>query len=132
MAFKDKFRDENRPENEYALFHGSDLKSIQNICRFGFNRSFCGRNATNYGKGVYFSTRSIYSNNYARIHPGRKYMIRALVLVGDTVLGSENMQTPPENLTTKRPYDSTCNGNESIFVCYHDGQCFPQYVLSYD
>ena len=39
----------NPPEtrNEYLLFHGSDNESIESICKFGFNRSYCGKNGIN-------------------------------------------------------------------------------------
>ena len=37
------------------LFHGTDEDTVEKIVQQGFNRSFAGRNATAYGKGVYFA-----------------------------------------------------------------------------
>merc|ERR1712196_535165 len=37
------------------LFHGTDEATVPKIIEMGFNRSFCGKNATRYGKGVYFA-----------------------------------------------------------------------------
>ena len=37
------------------LFHGTDQDTVPKIYQQGFNRSFCGKNATMYGKGVYFA-----------------------------------------------------------------------------
>jgi hypothetical protein len=37
------------------LFHGTDEDTVEKIVQQGFNRSFAGRNATVYGKGVYFA-----------------------------------------------------------------------------
>ena len=37
------------------LWHGSNAEVVDKILQQGFNRSFCGKNATAYGKGVYFA-----------------------------------------------------------------------------
>jgi poly [ADP-ribose] polymerase 10/14/15 len=37
------------------LFHGTDEDTVKKIVQQGFNRSFAGKNATVYGKGVYFA-----------------------------------------------------------------------------
>ena len=47
----------NRVERVW-LFHGTDEDTVPKITSMGFNRSFCGKNATAYGKGVYFATNS--------------------------------------------------------------------------
>jgi len=39
------------------LWHGSNVETVGKILNQGFNRSFCGKNATAYGKGVYFAVR---------------------------------------------------------------------------
>merc|ERR1712167_489021 len=44
------------------LFHGTDQDTVPKITQQGFNRSFCGKNATAYGKGVYFARDSEYSS----------------------------------------------------------------------
>ena len=36
------------------LFHGTNVEVMDKIMQQGFNRSFAGKNATAYGKGVYF------------------------------------------------------------------------------
>lgn len=37
------------------LWHGTNVEVMDKILQQGFNRSFCGKNATAYGKGVYFA-----------------------------------------------------------------------------
>lgn len=37
------------------LWHGTNIEVMNKILQQGFNRSFCGKNATAYGKGVYFA-----------------------------------------------------------------------------
>ena len=46
---------------ERSLFHGTDEDTAPKIVAQGFNRSFCGKNATMYGKGVYFAKEAEYS-----------------------------------------------------------------------
>ena len=43
------------------LFHGTTVEVVDKILQQGFNRSFCGRNATLYGRGVYFARDACYS-----------------------------------------------------------------------
>merc|ERR1712226_546153 len=42
------------------LFHGTDELTVPKIIEMGFNRSFCGKNATAFGKGVYFARDASY------------------------------------------------------------------------
>ena len=51
------------------LFHGTDEDTIPKIVQQGFNRAFCGKNATMYGKGVYFARDSSYSAQLAYSRP---------------------------------------------------------------
>ena len=43
--------------NEKRLFHGTAKATMPKINRNSFNRSYCGKNATAYGKGVYFAVK---------------------------------------------------------------------------
>ena len=52
-------RNEPGTINERFLFHGSDASSIDSICRFGFNRSYCGKNGI-HGHLKNFSMLEIY------------------------------------------------------------------------
>merc|ERR1712025_807534 len=51
---QDNTKTQSRFERAW-LFHGCHPDVVPNIMQQGFNRSFCGRNATAYGKGVYFA-----------------------------------------------------------------------------
>lgn len=115
-----------------TLYHGSTEESLMKICRFGFNRSFCGKNGVLYGQGVYFALNSSYSDSYAqKSSNGFKCMIRAKVLIGEACIGRSDMKTPPERPDNRGPYDSTTDSSRSIFVCYHDNQCYPEYLITY-
>ncbi|KAI8787950.1 poly [ADP-ribose] polymerase 14, partial [Biomphalaria glabrata] len=122
---------ENHP-NERKLFHGTSASSINQINEIGFNRSFCGKNGTAYGKGVYFATESSYSTNYAEPdHRGKRYMYRARVLTGQFIATSPETKCPPKKPGTNRPYDSGGNKNQGIFVIFHDAQMYPEYLITY-
>lgn len=132
QVHKERFLKENKNVNEMSLFHGSSEESLLKICRFGFNRSFCGKNGTSYGQGVYFAVNSSYSNSYSiQSSSGFKSMIAAKVLVGESCLGNSSMRTPPERPDNKGPYDSTTDPSKQLFVCYHDNQCYPDYLITY-
>jgi hypothetical protein len=40
------------------------------------------------------------------------------------------MKVPP-NKPNGEPYDSTDDSKGEIFVCYHDNQCYPEYIITY-
>ena len=72
------------------LFHGSNFEVLDKILQQGFNRSFCGKNATMYGKGVYFARDAKYSS--ARLYSvpdwqGRQYIMACRVVVGEFCRG---------------------------------------------
>ena len=87
-----------------------------------------------YGQGVYFATSATYSDRYSiefQHNDSRaKKMILAKVLVGETSLGMSNMKVPPRKQNGEQ-YDTTCDPDRSIFVCYNDNQCYPDYVITY-
>lgn len=129
--------DPNKPA-ERVLYHGTNETSAKEICHSGFNRSFCGKNATLYGQGVYFAVESEIS---ARDHysppnkEGKKFVFVARVLTGEYTVGKENMRTPPimENSgSVPRRYDSLVSSmkNPAIFVIFNDTQAYPEYLIT--
>jgi len=97
--------------------------TIPKICATGFNRSYCGKNAVMYGKGVYFANNSLYSNRYS--HPdtkGVKRMFLCRVAVGEFCLGTDGMTAPNErNAKTHILFDSTTDNMDpakrDVSVC---------------
>jgi poly [ADP-ribose] polymerase 10/14/15 len=126
-----------RRAKEKRLFHGTERDTIPKINRNSFNRSFCGKNATAYGKGVYFAVDASYSIDDKYSHPdsqGNKYMYLARVVVGDFCVGDDTMNVPPplpgnSNLLL---YDSTVNrlNQPAMHVIYHDAQAYPEYLIT--
>jgi len=142
-----------RGENDDWLFHGTNSEVLPKIIQQGFNRSFCGKNATFYGKGVYFARDSAYSckPHYAQKDSrGHQYMLLTRVVVGAFHEGRKDILTPdlryPELDVL---FDSTCKGfkvgfsdtswitqddradDPQIYVTYHDAQAYPEYLVKF-
>nr|XP_027807146.2 protein mono-ADP-ribosyltransferase PARP10 isoform X2 [Marmota flaviventris] len=122
---------------ERVLYHGTSASAVPDICAFGFNRSFCGRNGTLYGQGVYFAKRASLSVQDRYSPPdadGHKAVFVARVLTGDYAQGRRDLRAPP-----LRPsghvllrYDSAvdCLHQPSIFVIFHDTQALPTHLIT--
>ncbi|XP_058035038.1 protein mono-ADP-ribosyltransferase PARP10 isoform X2 [Ahaetulla prasina] len=122
---------------ERILYHGTTEQSSHEICQHGFNRSFCGKNATHYGHGVYFAVKACLSarDQYSPRSPdGNKYIFVTRTLVGDYTAGNASMRVPPlrEGDATLRRYDSTVDNprKPSIFVIFNDTQAYPEYLIT--
>ena len=103
---------------------------MDKILQQGFNRSFCGKNATRYGKGVYFARDASYSAYPTYAVPdnkGHQYMMACRVVVGEYCRGKNDALTPDiRDAKHHSLYDSTVGllgndtmSNPSIFVTYH-------------
>ena len=107
------------------------------INRNSYNRSFCGKNATAYGQGVYFAVNASYSISDAYSRPdeqGNKYMYLARVLAGEFCKGDSSMRMPPPQSSESDLllFDSTVDRLEqpSMHVVYHDAQAYPEYLIT--
>ena len=108
------------------LFHGTDEDTVPKIASQGFNRSFCGKNATMFGKGVYFARDASYSSSTTYSRPngkGIQHMFLCRVVVGAYTQGVRDALTPDVR-NGNLLYDTTVNDMYSpgIYVTYHDAQ----------
>lgn len=119
------------------LWHGTNSEVVDKILNQGFNRSFCGKNATAYGKGVYFARDASYSSHPMYSVPdaqGNQYMMACSVCVGEFCQGKHDALTPDvRDPRSHSLYDSTVNSmtNPSIYVTYHDAQAYPEYLITF-
>ncbi|KAK3085052.1 hypothetical protein FSP39_023555 [Pinctada imbricata] len=120
------------------LWHGTTANTIQQINRRGFNRNFCGKNATSYGEGVYFAKSSSYSIKDKYSVPdenGYKYVYLCDVLVGKYTKGSKGLRDPPaiDERHQHIRYDSVVDREQdpSLFVIFHDTQAYPKYLIKF-
>uniref|UniRef100_A0A1A7XRH0 Poly [ADP-ribose] polymerase n=3 Tax=Iconisemion striatum TaxID=60296 RepID=A0A1A7XRH0_9TELE len=125
------------PVIERTLYHGTSETSVKEICVHGFNRSFCGKNATVYGQGVYFAVNSALSVQDQYSPPnvdGYKFIFVSKVLTGDFTKGCHSMKTAPLKETGDIPlrYDSVTDDitKPTMFVIFNDTQAFPEYLIT--
>lgn len=116
------------------LFHGCDDATVPKIIQQGFNRSFCGKNATYYGKGVYFARDASYSCNKTYARPdsnGIQHIFVVSVLCGWSCQGVRDALVPAVR-TGNILYDTTVDNpdNPGMWVTYHDAQAYPRYLLA--
>ncbi|XP_023376075.1 poly [ADP-ribose] polymerase 10 isoform X2 [Pteropus vampyrus] len=129
-------RCDRRPA-EHVLYHGTSAQAVTDICTYGFNRSFCGRNGTLYGQGVYFAKRASLSVQDRYSPPnadGHKAVFVARVLTGDYGQGHRGLRAPPLRAPghVLLRYDSAvdCLRQPSIFVIFHDTQALPTHLIT--
>jgi poly [ADP-ribose] polymerase 10/14/15 len=119
------------------LWHGTNVEVMDKILQQGFNRSFCGKNATAYGKGVYFARDASYSSYKTYAQPdsnGNQYIMACRVVVGEYCRGTMDALTPNiRDAKSQSLYDTTVGlltgdtmPNPSIYVTYHDAQAYPE------
>ncbi|XP_030203508.1 uncharacterized protein parp10 [Gadus morhua] len=124
-------------EVERTLYHGTSESSVKDIYLHGFNRSFCGKNATVYGQGVYFALNSALSvaDQYSPPNAdGHKFVFVAKVLTGDFTLGCSSMKAAPLKESADIPlrYDSVTDNlsKPTMFVIFNDTQAYPEYLIT--
>lgn len=137
QAKKNEINDSNKGQNnELQLWHGTSEDVVDSINQYGFNRSFCGKNATKFGQGVYFAVDAEYSCRRLYSKPDgngvqRIYFCR--VLTGDYEQGDEDMRVPPINTSKGRNFrfHSVVDNmrKPSMYVIFHDSQAYPEYLI---
>ena len=122
-------------QNEMTLWHGTGADTLESINQSGFNRSYCGKNAVVYGRGVYFAKNFCYSAHNQYSPPdanGYKHIYQCKVLTGEYAVGNTAMIVPPANPgNAAKKYDSTVDNPTAptIFVIFYDTQAFPEYLI---
>ncbi|NWZ96911.1 PAR14 polymerase, partial [Nesospiza acunhae] len=124
--------------NERLLFHGTSQESLTLINKQGFNRSYAGMHAANFGNGTYFAVNASYSANDFYSKPdvnGKKYMYLARVLVGEYSLGRKGSITPARKNVSNSVdlYDSSTDNvsQPSMFIIFNDIQAYPEYLITF-
>ncbi|XP_073501791.1 protein mono-ADP-ribosyltransferase PARP15-like [Phyllobates terribilis] len=125
-------------KNIRRLYHGTHPNAIGNINRDGFNRVYCGKNATAYGRGTYFAEHSRYSCNDTYSYPdadGTKYIYQAAVITGRYCKGDPSYKEAPhvDGDPNKGRYDSVVDDvtNPKMFVIFHDDVAYPEYLITF-
>lgn len=119
---------------ERKLFHGTD--EDEKIILHGFDRSFAGKNATVYGRGVYFAATARYSDSYALPNiNGHRRVFLADVITGYYCQGNSSYISPPVRQSGMKNdlFDSVVNDvqNPNIFVIFKDASAYPTHLITY-
>ncbi|KAL4231262.1 Poly (ADP-ribose) polymerase [Mactra antiquata] len=140
QAKKDQLNSQNPKgtQNERKLWHGTAPEAVDNINAHGFNRSYCGKNATVHGDGVYFAVNARYSASHTYSRPdsaGIKRMYYCLVLTGEFTRGSGGMRVPPKKAGQNDTalYDSVVDNvnGPGMYIIFHDTQAYPEYLVHF-
>ncbi|XP_023671068.2 protein mono-ADP-ribosyltransferase PARP12-like [Paramormyrops kingsleyae] len=119
---------------ERLLFHGTDSKHVDAICKQNFDWRICGTHGTAYGKGSYFARDAKYSHSYTSSSE-LKTMFVCRVLVGEYTRGSQTYVRPPSKDGGDTIFYDSCVDdvkNPSIFVVFEKHQVYPEYLINYD
>ncbi|XP_039891317.1 protein mono-ADP-ribosyltransferase PARP11-like [Simochromis diagramma] len=133
---------------ERRLFHGTDIKNVDYICKYNFDVRLVGQHAHVFGKGIYFAKHAALADVYSKssskplpvyggkaqpVHSGEtKIIFLARVVIGKSVAGQSHFQKPdhgsPENL-----HDSCVDdvSHPRIFIIFDPNQIYPEYVIQY-
>ncbi|XP_010157747.1 PREDICTED: poly [ADP-ribose] polymerase 14-like, partial [Eurypyga helias] len=124
--------------NERLLFHGTSWESLTLINNHGFNRSYAGMHAANFGNGTYFAVNASYSASDTYSKPdvnGKKYMYLARVLVGEYSRGTRGSITPAAKNASNSIdlFDSSTDNvrQPSMFIIFNDIQAYPEYLITF-
>ncbi|XP_042748413.1 protein mono-ADP-ribosyltransferase PARP14-like, partial [Lagopus leucura] len=124
--------------NEKFLFHGTSAESLTFINNYGFNRSYAGTHAAQYGNGTYFAVNASYSANDTYSKPdanGKKHMYLARVLVGQYSQGTQGAITPAVKSVGNSVdlFESSTDNvnNPSMFIVFNDIQAYPEYLITF-
>lgn len=129
--------------NEKRLFHGTSQTAPEKIYKSEKGFDFRYGNRGLWGKGAYFAVNASYSDKYAYKHGGKKQILLALVLTGESTTCPQNnsMTTPPtkpnsmqdENMFVDENYDSVRGhtGGSEIYVVYDHDKAYPAYLITY-
>ncbi|XP_053407780.1 protein mono-ADP-ribosyltransferase PARP14-like isoform X2 [Mercenaria mercenaria] len=137
---KKQLEGQNPPntQNENFLWHGTAEDAVDSINAHGFNRSYCGKNATALGNGVYFAVQAAYScgDTYSRPDSsGMKRMYYCRVLTGEYTTGQSGMRVPPAKPSggNNAIYDSVVDNvnTPGMYIVFNDTQAYPEYLVTF-
>ncbi|EGG21867.1 hypothetical protein DFA_01753 [Cavenderia fasciculata] len=137
VHMKNRFKLNEKDDNETLLFHGSRQNDPKLICfsRDCFDFRF-GSEGGSYGPGSYFARDASYSNSYAfASKDGGKQFFLAKVLLGESItIPPTKLHLPPlKPNTTYDRYDSVKgNSGGEIYIVYDCKVSYPYYLITYN
>lgn len=145
---KQLMRIQRRELEERRLFHGTEVKNVDSICKYNFDVRLAGQHGHLYGKGIYFAKHATYANKYSReskdpllLYGGEtrgvhgeytKIIFLARVIIGKSNVGQKHFQKPDHG-SSENCHDSCVDDNKhpSMFVIFDPNQIYPEYLIQY-
>lgn len=133
---------------ERRLFHGTNSKNVDSICKYNFDLRLAGQNGHVFGRGIYFASHATYADKYSTksldslplygqekdggLTEYSKIMFLARVMVGKSNTGESHFKTPDDG-NLKSSYDSCVDDttHPKIFVIFDPNQIYPEYLVQY-
>ncbi|XP_022605370.1 poly [ADP-ribose] polymerase 11-like [Seriola dumerili] len=132
---------------ERRLFHGTDIKNVDSICKYNFDVRLAGQHGNVYGKGVYFAKHATYADKYSKsstdplpLYVGgtgsvlrdTKIVFLARVMIGKSIVGQSDFRKPDDR-SPENSHDSCVDVKKhpNIFVIFDSNQIYPEYLIQY-
>ncbi|KAM6961891.1 protein mono-ADP-ribosyltransferase PARP11-like [Tautogolabrus adspersus] len=131
---------------ERSLFHGTEIKNVDTICKYNFDLRLVGQHGHAYGKGIYFAKYATYADIYSQSSTdplplciGRtlrgqhtKIIFLARVMIGKPIVGQTHF-LKPDHGSLENTHDSCVDdiNNPKIVVIFEPNQIYPEYLIQY-
>ncbi|XP_069020891.1 protein mono-ADP-ribosyltransferase PARP11 isoform X2 [Embiotoca jacksoni] len=134
-----------REIQERRLFHGTEIKNVDYICKYNFDLRLAGQNGHVFGKGIYFAKRASFADKYSaesldplpmnglNQYAGRtKIQFLSRVMIGNSNLGNSHF-IKPDHGSSENSHDSSVDdiSHPNIFVIFDPNQIYPEYLIQY-
>ncbi|XP_040886073.1 protein mono-ADP-ribosyltransferase PARP11-like isoform X2 [Toxotes jaculatrix] len=119
---------------ERRLFHGTDAKNVDSICKYNFDLRLAGQHGHSYGKGIYFARHATYADKYSNggIFQDTKIIFLARVMIGKSTVGKSHFRKPDDGCSENCHYSCVDDINHpKIFVIFDPNQIYPEYLIQY-
>ncbi|XP_020508533.2 protein mono-ADP-ribosyltransferase PARP11 isoform X1 [Labrus bergylta] len=131
---------------ERRLFHGTEIKNVDTICKYNFDLGFAGQNGHVYGKGIYFAKHATFADRYSRRSTDplplcgdltqhgeeTKIMFLARVIIGTPIVGQTHF-LKPDHGSLENTHNSCVDdiNHPKIVVIFDPNQIYPEYLIQY-
>ncbi|XP_041820112.1 protein mono-ADP-ribosyltransferase PARP11 [Chelmon rostratus] len=133
---------------EKRLFHGTENKNVDSICKYNFDLRRSGEHGHVYGKGIYFAKHAAYADRYSTksrdplpLYGGErrgvdceltKIIFLARVMTGKSRVGEQDF-LKPDHGSSENTHDSCVDDvqHPTIFVIFDPNQIYPEYLIQY-
>uniref|UniRef100_A0A4W6CBM8 Poly [ADP-ribose] polymerase n=1 Tax=Lates calcarifer TaxID=8187 RepID=A0A4W6CBM8_LATCA len=112
---------------ERRLFHGTDSKNVDSICKYNFDVRLAGQHGHSYGKGkCNNSATTVYKYSTSNT----KIIFLARVMVGKSTLGKSHYKKPDDG-SSENSHNSCVDNikHPNMFVIFDPNQIYPEYLI---